>query len=141
MNESRTLINSHQSEGPGAAEGSHYSTIPDFKAYLTSPSVIVIKILQNPFYFSCFLDAELINCVKTENLNRVSVKRGSLSASLLCCHQTLTSVFQLMELHQQAADILLQDAAGCTLLHHAVEAGSKEILKYLIDNGESQRFQ
>lgn len=42
-----------------------------------------------------------------------------------------------MELHQQAADILLQDTAGCTLLHHAVEAGSKEILKYLIDNGES----
>lgn len=44
-----------------------------------------------------------------------------------------------MELHQQAADILLQDAAGCTLLHHAVEAGSKEILKYLIDNGEGPR--
>lgn len=45
-----------------------------------------------------------------------------------------------MELHQQAADILLQDAAGCTLLHHAVEVGSKEILKYLIDNGERRLF-
>nr|XP_046249127.1 diacylglycerol kinase zeta [Scatophagus argus] len=55
-------------------------------------------------------DAELISCIKTEDLNR------------------------LKQLHQQAADILLQDAAGCTLLHHAVEAGSKEILKYLIDN-------
>ncbi|CAJ1055808.1 diacylglycerol kinase zeta [Xyrichtys novacula] len=55
-------------------------------------------------------DAELINCIKTEDLNR------------------------LMELHQQGADLLLQDAAGCTLLHHGVEAGSKEILKYLIDN-------
>uniref|UniRef100_A0A8C4EBB6 Diacylglycerol kinase n=1 Tax=Dicentrarchus labrax TaxID=13489 RepID=A0A8C4EBB6_DICLA len=43
----------------------------------------------------------------------------------------------LTELHQQGADLLLQDAAGCTLLHHAVEAGSKEILKYLIDNGET----
>lgn len=53
-------------------------------------------------------------------------------------HQTLTFVFQLMELHQQAEDILLQDVAGCTLLHHAVEAGSKEILKYLIDNGGSR---
>uniref|UniRef100_A0A671THX0 Diacylglycerol kinase n=1 Tax=Sparus aurata TaxID=8175 RepID=A0A671THX0_SPAAU len=49
-------------------------------------------------------------------------------------------VVQLMELHQQAADILLQDAAGCTLLHHAVEVGSKEILKYLIDNGERRLF-
>lgn len=55
-------------------------------------------------------DAELIDCIRTEDLSR------------------------LMELHQQAADILLQDAAGCTLLHHAVEVGSKEILKYLIDN-------
>ncbi|XP_065812857.1 diacylglycerol kinase zeta isoform X2 [Labrus bergylta] len=55
-------------------------------------------------------DAELINCIKTEDLNR------------------------LTELHQQGADLLLQDPAGCTLLHHAVEAGSKDILKYLVDN-------
>ncbi|KAE8295928.1 Diacylglycerol kinase zeta [Larimichthys crocea] len=55
-------------------------------------------------------DAELIDCIKTEDLNR------------------------LMELHQQAADLLMQDAAGCTLLHHAVQAGNKDILKYLIDN-------
>lgn len=41
-----------------------------------------------------------------------------------------------MELHQQGANFLLQDAAGCTLLHHAVEAGKKEVLKYLIDNGK-----
>uniref|UniRef100_UPI0037E92CBB diacylglycerol kinase zeta isoform X2 n=1 Tax=Semicossyphus pulcher TaxID=241346 RepID=UPI0037E92CBB len=55
-------------------------------------------------------DAELISCIKTEDLHR------------------------LMELHQQGAELLLQDAAGCTLLHHAVEAGSKEILKYIVDN-------
>ncbi|XP_039663683.1 diacylglycerol kinase zeta isoform X2 [Perca fluviatilis] len=55
-------------------------------------------------------DAELIDCIKTEDLNR------------------------LTELHQQGADLRLQDAAGCTLLHHAVEAASKDILKYLIDN-------
>lgn len=48
----------------------------------------------------------------------------------------LSVLLQLMELHQQGADFLLQDAAGCTLLHHAVEAGGKEVLKYLIDNGE-----
>uniref|UniRef100_A0A3Q1IJQ9 Diacylglycerol kinase n=1 Tax=Anabas testudineus TaxID=64144 RepID=A0A3Q1IJQ9_ANATE len=40
----------------------------------------------------------------------------------------------LMELHQQGADVLLQDAAGCTLLHHAVQVGSKEIVQYLIDS-------
>ncbi|XP_040895274.1 diacylglycerol kinase zeta isoform X2 [Toxotes jaculatrix] len=55
-------------------------------------------------------EAELISCIKTEDLDR------------------------LMELHQQGADILLQDGTGCTLLHHAVEAGSKDIVQYLIDN-------
>ncbi|XP_034031668.1 diacylglycerol kinase zeta [Thalassophryne amazonica] len=55
-------------------------------------------------------ESELVNCVKTEDLSR------------------------LMELHQQGADILLQDSAGCTLLHHAVETGNKDIVKYLIDN-------
>uniref|UniRef100_A0A3Q1B806 Diacylglycerol kinase n=1 Tax=Amphiprion ocellaris TaxID=80972 RepID=A0A3Q1B806_AMPOC len=47
-------------------------------------------------------------------------------------------VVQLTELHQQGADILLQDADGCTLLHHAVEVGCKDIVKYLIENGERQ---
>ncbi|XP_030587416.1 diacylglycerol kinase zeta isoform X2 [Archocentrus centrarchus] len=55
-------------------------------------------------------DAELISCIKNESLDR------------------------LRELHQQGADLLLQDKDGCTLLHHAVEAGCKDIVKYLIDN-------
>ncbi|XP_075326849.1 diacylglycerol kinase zeta-like isoform X2 [Odontesthes bonariensis] len=55
-------------------------------------------------------DAELIGCIKDENLSR------------------------LRELHQQGEDLLLQDEDGCTLLHHAVEAGSKDIVKYLIEN-------
>ncbi|KAM6937331.1 diacylglycerol kinase zeta isoform 3-T3 [Xenentodon cancila] len=55
-------------------------------------------------------DAELISCIKNEDLKR------------------------LKELHQQGANILQQDEDGYTLLHHAVEAGSKDIVKYLIEN-------
>ncbi|XP_032437140.1 diacylglycerol kinase zeta isoform X2 [Xiphophorus hellerii] len=55
-------------------------------------------------------DAELISCVKNENLSR------------------------LTELHQQGAQLALQDADGFTLLHHAVQTGSKDIVKYLIEN-------
>ncbi|KAG7233037.1 hypothetical protein INR49_007553 [Caranx melampygus] len=51
--------------------------------------------------------AELISCIEAEDLDR---------------------------LHQQGAELQLQDAAGCTLLHHAVRVGSKEIIKYLIDH-------
>uniref|UniRef100_A0A4W6BLC9 Diacylglycerol kinase n=1 Tax=Lates calcarifer TaxID=8187 RepID=A0A4W6BLC9_LATCA len=46
----------------------------------------------------------------------------------------------LMELHQQGADILLQDAAGCTLLHHAVQVGNKDIVKYLIDHAPTSHL-
>ncbi|PWA29923.1 hypothetical protein CCH79_00019634 [Gambusia affinis] len=56
------------------------------------------------------INAELISCVKNENLSR------------------------LTELHQQGAELALQDADGCTLLHHAVQTGSKDIVKYLIEN-------
>uniref|UniRef100_A0A8C7K6Z4 Diacylglycerol kinase n=1 Tax=Oncorhynchus kisutch TaxID=8019 RepID=A0A8C7K6Z4_ONCKI len=41
------------------------------------------------------------------------------------------------ELHKQGADIFTQDTLGCTLLHYAVEVGCKEIVKYIIDNGET----
>uniref|UniRef100_A0A8C6SW56 Diacylglycerol kinase n=1 Tax=Neogobius melanostomus TaxID=47308 RepID=A0A8C6SW56_9GOBI len=47
---------------------------------------------------------------------------------------SLLLLLQLMALHQQGADLLLQDQAGCTLLHHAVDVGNKDIMKYLIDN-------
>uniref|UniRef100_A0A8C9VV33 Diacylglycerol kinase n=1 Tax=Scleropages formosus TaxID=113540 RepID=A0A8C9VV33_SCLFO len=42
---------------------------------------------------------------------------------------------QLRELHEQGEDLEVQDSCGQTLLHHAVDVGSKEIVKYLIDNG------
>uniref|UniRef100_A0A8C7K432 Diacylglycerol kinase n=1 Tax=Oncorhynchus kisutch TaxID=8019 RepID=A0A8C7K432_ONCKI len=60
-----------------------------------------------------FTVTELIECVKTEDLER------------------------LTELHKQGADIFTQDTLGCTLLHYAVEVGCKEIVKYIIDNGET----
>ncbi|XP_029010247.2 diacylglycerol kinase zeta [Betta splendens] len=55
-------------------------------------------------------EAELISCIRTEDLNR------------------------LTELHQQGANILLQDGSGRTLLHHAVQVGSKDIVQFLISN-------
>ncbi|XP_029909297.1 diacylglycerol kinase zeta isoform X2 [Myripristis murdjan] len=77
------------------------TTLADFRPMLSSTSATSSDTEK---------ELELINCVKTEDLDR------------------------LMELHQQGADILLQDSRGCTLLHHAVEAGSKDIVKYLIGN-------
>uniref|UniRef100_A0A671Q722 Diacylglycerol kinase n=1 Tax=Sinocyclocheilus anshuiensis TaxID=1608454 RepID=A0A671Q722_9TELE len=40
---------------------------------------------------------------------------------------------KLKELHKKGADLCVQDAVGRTLLHYAVEVGSKEIVRYIID--------
>ncbi|XP_035274193.1 diacylglycerol kinase zeta isoform X6 [Anguilla anguilla] len=41
---------------------------------------------------------------------------------------------RLKDLHKLGADLSMQDSSGQTLLHHAVDVGSKEIVKYIIDN-------
>ncbi|XP_065145529.1 diacylglycerol kinase zeta isoform X3 [Paramisgurnus dabryanus] len=41
---------------------------------------------------------------------------------------------KLKELHRNGADLCMQDPVGRTLLHYAVEVGSKEIVRYIIDN-------
>ncbi|CAB1323598.1 unnamed protein product, partial [Coregonus sp. 'balchen'] len=85
------MVNVHQS----------HTTIADFRPMLSSGSAL-----------SCDTEkvTELIECVKTEDLER------------------------LTELHKQGADIFTQDTLGCTLLHYAVEVGCKEIAKYIIDH-------
>lgn len=42
---------------------------------------------------------------------------------------------KLQELHLKGADLTTLDLSGCTLLHHAVSAGSKEMVRYILDNG------
>uniref|UniRef100_A0A8C5SES4 Diacylglycerol kinase n=1 Tax=Laticauda laticaudata TaxID=8630 RepID=A0A8C5SES4_LATLA len=41
------------------------------------------------------------------------------------------------ELHQAGKDLMIRDPTGQTVLHHAVKSGSKEIVKYIIENGKS----
>ncbi|XP_023695569.1 diacylglycerol kinase zeta-like isoform X3 [Paramormyrops kingsleyae] len=41
---------------------------------------------------------------------------------------------RLRALHEQGADLTALDSSGRSLIHHAVEVGSKEIVKYIIDN-------
>ncbi|KAM4018134.1 diacylglycerol kinase zeta isoform 2-T2 [Anomaloglossus baeobatrachus] len=40
--------------------------------------------------------------------------------------------------HRAGGNLSQKDGAGCTLLHHAVNAGSKEIVKYIIENAPSE---
>uniref|UniRef100_A0A8D0GD55 Diacylglycerol kinase n=1 Tax=Sphenodon punctatus TaxID=8508 RepID=A0A8D0GD55_SPHPU len=38
------------------------------------------------------------------------------------------------ELHEAGGDLMVRDSSGQTVLHHAVKLGSKEIVKYIIEN-------
>uniref|UniRef100_A0A8C2L010 Diacylglycerol kinase n=1 Tax=Cyprinus carpio TaxID=7962 RepID=A0A8C2L010_CYPCA len=68
---------------------------------------------------------------------------GTLVAPAPSCNQisnphallkTLIALRSLKELHKKGADLCVQDPVGRTLLHYAVEVGSKEIVRYIIDN-------
>ncbi|XP_063083919.1 diacylglycerol kinase zeta isoform X6 [Cavia porcellus] len=41
---------------------------------------------------------------------------------------------KLQELHRAGGDLVHRDSRGRTLLHHAVSAGSKEVVRYLLDH-------
>uniref|UniRef100_A0A7N9AM64 Diacylglycerol kinase n=1 Tax=Mastacembelus armatus TaxID=205130 RepID=A0A7N9AM64_9TELE len=41
---------------------------------------------------------------------------------------------RLQDLHLKGADLTALDQSGCSLLHHAVSTGSKEMVRYILDN-------
>uniref|UniRef100_A0A3B4EWW7 Diacylglycerol kinase n=1 Tax=Pundamilia nyererei TaxID=303518 RepID=A0A3B4EWW7_9CICH len=77
-------------------------------------------------------DSSVVDAL-TQSASKTALCRYGL-LSMCTLEQITVFVVQLRELHQQGADLLLQDGDGCTLLHHAVEAGCKDIVKYLIDS-------
>ncbi|XP_057686535.1 diacylglycerol kinase zeta-like isoform X1 [Corythoichthys intestinalis] len=52
----------------------------------------------------------LIQCVKNNNMKK------------------------LQELHEKGCDLTCVDQSGCSLLHHAVSMGSKEMVRFILDN-------
>ncbi|XP_068446717.1 diacylglycerol kinase zeta-like isoform X3 [Clinocottus analis] len=44
---------------------------------------------------------------------------------------------KLQELHLKGSDLTVLDSSGCSLLHHAVASGSKEMVRYILDHAPS----
>uniref|UniRef100_A0A8C3V095 Diacylglycerol kinase n=1 Tax=Catharus ustulatus TaxID=91951 RepID=A0A8C3V095_CATUS len=84
---------------------------------LCSCSTPLVPILQIDFSdpdASLFADDLLIEAAKSGNFSK----------------------FQ--ELHRAGRDLMVRDSSGQTVLHHAVKSGSKDIVKYIIDNAPSE---
>ncbi|XP_035768805.1 diacylglycerol kinase zeta-like [Neolamprologus brichardi] len=45
---------------------------------------------------------------------------------------------KLQELHLRGADLTVLDQSGWSLLHHAVSTGSKDMVRYILDNAPSE---
>ncbi|NWV01354.1 DGKZ kinase, partial [Upupa epops] len=45
---------------------------------------------------------------------------------------------KFQELHRAGRDLMVRDSVGQTVLHHAVKSGSKDIVKYIIENAPSE---
>ncbi|XP_064318647.1 diacylglycerol kinase zeta isoform X1 [Phalacrocorax carbo] len=45
---------------------------------------------------------------------------------------------KFQELHQAGRDLMVRDSSGQTVLHHAVKSGSKDVVKYIIENAPSE---
>uniref|UniRef100_A0A8C7H0T0 Diacylglycerol kinase n=1 Tax=Oncorhynchus kisutch TaxID=8019 RepID=A0A8C7H0T0_ONCKI len=93
----------------------------------------------------CFLDYELFildpELVVTETVSTspgmpdlVDSSGEFPEASMLIECVKRKDHLKLKELHKLGADLSLQDPSGCTLLHYAVDTGSKETVKYILDN-------
>uniref|UniRef100_A0A8C2X7K1 Diacylglycerol kinase n=1 Tax=Cyclopterus lumpus TaxID=8103 RepID=A0A8C2X7K1_CYCLU len=71
-------------------------------------------------------------CIHRSNTTAADFKPRLRSVRM---HTSQERGHKLQELHQQGADLTALDFSGCSLLHHAVATGSKEMVRYLLDNG------
>uniref|UniRef100_A0A8C9YFL1 Diacylglycerol kinase n=1 Tax=Sander lucioperca TaxID=283035 RepID=A0A8C9YFL1_SANLU len=56
-------------------------------------------------------------------------------SSLVNSKTYCSAIGDLQELHLKGADLTVLDLSGCSLLYHAVGTGSKEMVRYILDNG------
>uniref|UniRef100_A0A8C8JN73 Diacylglycerol kinase n=1 Tax=Oncorhynchus tshawytscha TaxID=74940 RepID=A0A8C8JN73_ONCTS len=86
----------------------------------------------------CFLDYELFildpELVVTETVSTSPGMPDLVDSSGEFPEASKDHPEELKELHKLGADLSLQDPSGCTLLHYAVDTGSKETVKYILDN-------
>ncbi|KAM3584816.1 uncharacterized protein V6R79_000117 [Siganus canaliculatus] len=73
---------------------------------------------------------------KSEKTSDLDSDRENVQEMLIECVKN-KDVKKLQELHLKGADLTALDPSGCSLLHHAVGMGSKEMVRYILDNAPS----
>lgn len=82
------------------------------------------------------LTQSMLNKTVKSVLLIISSNERYLMRQYSCSHHKSPCLHQkLQELHLKGADLTALDQSGCSLLHHAVTTGSKETVRYILNNG------
>uniref|UniRef100_A0A3B4H1X4 Diacylglycerol kinase n=1 Tax=Pundamilia nyererei TaxID=303518 RepID=A0A3B4H1X4_9CICH len=123
----------------------YVSEISQEEIFILDPELVVMTTVGT----SPSAMADLINPAPSPVNSRAGcIHRSNTTATLitsLVCHRVkkaflLTFIspvyhLQLQELHLRGADLTVLDQSGWSLLHHAVSTGSKDMVRYILDNG------
>ncbi|CAK6976515.1 diacylglycerol kinase zeta isoform X1 [Scomber scombrus] len=72
--------------------------------------------------------------LRQENSQKTSEKEKEREQEMVIDCVKNKDVKKLQELHLNGSDLKVLDQSGCSLLHHAVSTGSKEMVRYILDN-------
>ncbi|XP_049426459.1 diacylglycerol kinase zeta-like isoform X1 [Epinephelus fuscoguttatus] len=75
--------------------------------------------------------------LRQEKSQKTSETEGEREKEMLIECVKNKDVKKLQELHLKGADLTALDSSGCSLLHHAVATGSKDMVRYILDNAPS----
>ncbi|XP_053170268.1 diacylglycerol kinase zeta isoform X1 [Scomber japonicus] len=75
--------------------------------------------------------------LRQENSQKTSEKEKEREKEMVIECVKNKDVKKLQELHLNGSDLKVLDQSGCSLLHHAVSTGSKEMVRYILDNAPS----
>uniref|UniRef100_A0A7N6A4G7 Diacylglycerol kinase n=1 Tax=Anabas testudineus TaxID=64144 RepID=A0A7N6A4G7_ANATE len=103
--------------------GTSPSVMPDLVNPASSLDQIRSSTSKSPLFVFC-----RTGCIHRSNTTGADFKPRVRSVLLFTV---------LQELHLKGSDLTVLDKSGCSLLHHAVSAGSKEMVRYILDNAPS----
>ncbi|XP_056095272.1 diacylglycerol kinase zeta isoform X1 [Rhinichthys klamathensis goyatoka] len=129
------LCRVHQTHAEGQVESVNPDSVPHMQSDPESPSKQGL----------CRRGAKMMNISRSNTFDEDSVnvpKRldsawndsDQESINLLFDAVKCDNIEKLVQVHEEGVSLLVQDRFGCTLLHHAVVSGSKNMVKYLTDN-------
>uniref|UniRef100_A0A3B5KN90 Diacylglycerol kinase n=1 Tax=Takifugu rubripes TaxID=31033 RepID=A0A3B5KN90_TAKRU len=121
-----------------AAVGTSPSTMPDLVNPTSSP--INSRSLQTQSVSSGSSEAAAPEtsklCRQESSQKTAEIQQGKEMERLIECVKN-KDVKKLQELHTKGTDLTSLDESGCSLLHHAVHTGCKEMVRFILDNAPS----